>query len=290
VNTRLVRLITVATAVTSILGRPVAGEAAGPPHGQLVVSGSRSAHQDIVFARSITLAAGGEDVRYDARGSYAGFYLEPLDRDPAGGAGQVRPSSFGWPGFANYGLPLGRSQLAAPVGGSISLPAGRYRVHLITDAAAVVTIPVAGFAGSRTIRPRRLSTATARTADVTPEAAGRRYLSGLASFSLPVSVGPRSLAIAALHVVRDGHAAAAQAVYTGCIEADEVPLCRSNGSNYFDTTSHNSSESPAFTESAISAAYYFPDSAPTGQDTARGSVTTASTLRSVVGLAFALGL
>ncbi|MDQ1711043.1 MAG: hypothetical protein QOE45_493 [Frankiaceae bacterium] len=285
---RLRRYAALAAVACVLASAPAVATSA--PHGLLVLSGSRSAHQDVTFASRMTFDAAGEGIRYDTHGSYAGFYLEPLTGDRADGVGQVRPAAFGEAGFPSLGLPLGRRQVGALLTSPVTVPAGRYRVHLIADGATVVTVPVVGIAGKRVVRPTTPTTVSVRVSDVTPRPGGVGNVPGFASFTGAVSVGSRTIAISAIHVLREGTTAAAQAVYTGCIEADPVPVCRSNGDTYFDSTGHYPSNSTAFTESVCSAAYYFPGDAPPGIDTAQASVTTPSTLRSVIGLAFAIGL
>ncbi len=127
--------------------------AAAPP--ALVLRGSRSASADLTLSASTTLEVGGFDrshaMRASMRGSYAGFVVQRTDGSVVVGGVVVR-------GFELSGTPV-----PLVFGGgneSVRIPRGRYRVTLLTDGAAQITIPAPGLRRSTVLSPTRAASSS----------------------------------------------------------------------------------------------------------------------------------
>jgi hypothetical protein len=118
----------------------------------LVVRGSRSATVDVTFRSRIRAHVDafvpGAQPSATTKGTYAGVWLESL-AGPPGGAGSVFvPASW-------HDQPIGWGAWDRE---DRSLPAGRYRVHLLTDGVSEVRLPVDGLARDLVLRPTGRST------------------------------------------------------------------------------------------------------------------------------------
>lgn len=127
---------------------PLAAHATPSTDGRLVVLGTRTSYVDLTLKRPTTDGVGSRGylfADFTTRGSYAGYVLRPLDRPGPRAAGHLlqRWSSGEHPqGFQDYSD--GRA-----------LPAGRYRLYLITDGATRFSITLPGYGEVITARPTR---------------------------------------------------------------------------------------------------------------------------------------
>jgi hypothetical protein len=125
----------------ALLGAPLPAASAAPPRA-LTVRGMTNAYAEVSFAHAVrfeTAASAAMRPRYDAKGTYAGAYIEPVRGDgPVAGTMLLRAM----PGLSEVPFPVAREAW---------LPPGRYRVHLLGDAATVVKIWAHGLRRDTTV-------------------------------------------------------------------------------------------------------------------------------------------
>lgn len=131
--------------LAGLVGVPVPAATAAPVLRTVTVRGVPNAYAEVTFTGRVrfeTSATTKAPPSYDAKGTYAGAYVEPLRGDgPAAGTVLLR----GMPGLSDVPFPL------APQGW---LPPGRYRVHLLGDAPTTVRIRVEGLRRDLTVTTR----------------------------------------------------------------------------------------------------------------------------------------
>ncbi len=129
---------------------------AAPQLRTLTVRGVPNTYTEVTFPTRVRLetsSAAKARPTFDARGTYAGAYVEPVRGDgPVAGAMLLRAM----PDLSDVPFPLG------PQGW---LPAGRYRVHLLGDAATTVRIRVEGLRRDLTVTTRTRSGVDAEWVD-----------------------------------------------------------------------------------------------------------------------------
>jgi hypothetical protein len=128
----------------------------GPQAHLLVVRGTRSATADVTFRTRIRahtdLFVPGNPVTVTTKGTYAGVWLESL-ATPVLGTGMVVVPAYTGEDPIAWGSWDREDQ---------SLPAGRYRVHLVTDGQSEVRLPVDGLTRDLVVRPARPSSDSGR--------------------------------------------------------------------------------------------------------------------------------
>jgi hypothetical protein len=126
---------------------PLPAASAAPAAHVLVVRGSRSATTDVTFRSRIRahvdLYVPGARPTATTTGTYAGVWLESLAGPPLGTGTVFVPASW-------HDQPIGWGAWDRE---DASLPAGRYRVHLLTDGVSEVRLPVDGLARDMVLRP-----------------------------------------------------------------------------------------------------------------------------------------
>lgn len=164
--------VALAAALCLLLGAaPVAGK---PPAGEMVLRGDSSASVEVRLAqpadvfccrmvfeevdgRSYFRIAGFE---VETEGTFAGFAIErPSDGRILRGAVRLPAMDLDdgiVPGFASFGR-------------TRRLPAGRYRIHLLTDGPSTVRFTVPGLRRDVHLRPEGASDVTASLVELTPE-------------------------------------------------------------------------------------------------------------------------
>lgn len=137
------------------------GNAATAP--VLTVSGSRSASVDLVLTRDTTLDL--SHMTVSGAGRFAGVYLEPLDVPPAQrervgrNTGAIVFKDVREPGDTGHVFPFIADASAVT-------KAGRYRLYLLTDATAVIRVPLSGSASLRVTPTRSVAASFASDADI----------------------------------------------------------------------------------------------------------------------------
>lgn len=176
-----------AVLLVGLVGVPPSAAAAAPRLRTLTVRGLPNAYAELTFASRVrfeTSATSKAPPSYDAKGTYAGAYVEPVRGDgPVAGTVLLRAM----PSLSDVPFPLG------PQGW---LPPGRYRVHLIGDASTTVKIRVEGL--------RRDLTVTTKTrADVVAQWVSR----GVAGVATPAdrAIVPFTARSRTLTVVAEAH-------------------------------------------------------------------------------------
>ena len=154
----------------------------------LVLQGSRTASTDITLRSATTFDL--LHVTTTGRGRFVGFYVETLDRpasqrDQDGTfTGVVQLRDVHEPGEAGIQMSLGSSV-------SPTLPAGHYRVYLLADGPARVSVPIKGV-GGLSLRPTRAErAAVAADPDILKsriQAANRQRLNVAGARSIDFSV------------------------------------------------------------------------------------------------------
>lgn len=171
-----------AVLLAGLAGLPVPAVTAAPALRTLTVRGVPNAYAEVTFGSRVrfeTSATTKAPPGYDASGTYAGAYVEPV-RGSGPVAGTVLLRAM--PGLSDVPFPLG------PQGW---LPAGRYRVHLLGDASTTVRIRVEGLRRDATVATRTASDVVAtwvsRGVAGVPTPADRTVV--------PFTVGRRTLAV-----------------------------------------------------------------------------------------------
>lgn len=159
-------------------------DAAGPS--RLVLRGSRSASADITLRATTTMQVGGFDprkaMRAVLRGSYAGFVLQRLDRRASVVVGGVVARGFDLDGSA---VPLVFGEGIE----SVRVPAGRYRITLLTDGLAEVSLPAPGLGRTVVITPTRRASVRGTLLTSRPLAAPLLAVVPTSHLRVPVAVG-----------------------------------------------------------------------------------------------------
>jgi hypothetical protein len=139
--------------LVGLVGLPVSAATAAPAPRTLTVRGVPNAYAEVTFAGRVrfeTSATGNARPAYSVSGTYGGVYVEPVR-----GAGPVAGTVLlrAMPGLSDVPFPI------APQGW---LPAGRYRIHLIGDAATTVRVRVEGLRRDLTVTTRTRSDVVAK--------------------------------------------------------------------------------------------------------------------------------
>ncbi|HEV2889989.1 MAG TPA: hypothetical protein VGX28_06400 [Frankiaceae bacterium] len=139
---------------------PAGAQAAPPTLREIVLTGSRSASVEMTFPDRFSPHLGiahPDGVAATTRGTYAGVWFENV-RDARWSQGRVVVPAMG-------------DALPIAWGGSdredFSLPAGRYRVHLVADGPSTVRVRVGGLARTTRLSPTRPSDVRGRLVKVT---------------------------------------------------------------------------------------------------------------------------
>jgi hypothetical protein len=172
----------VAILLVSLVGAPSSAATAAPTVRTLTVRGVPNAYAEVTFAGRVRFETATKSrPSYDAKGTYAGAYVEPVRGDgPVAGTVLLRAM----PSLSDVPFPLG------PQGW---LPPGRYRVHLIGDGPTTVKIRAEGLRRDMTV------TTTTRA-----EVAAKWVSRGVAGAAtpadrtiVPFTVRPRTLTVVA---------------------------------------------------------------------------------------------
>ena len=155
-----VLVVTLATLGGLSLGVPAAAGHPGATNGSLVLSGARSASATVRFSHAVAIDS--SDMGAEIRGAYAGFFLVPP------GGGHPLAGALDFPGFfgtrGSHGT-VTQDGADNPMYDTRSIPAGRYRIVLVTDGWSRVTVPVEGVSGTVRIDPSTPVRASAKEND-----------------------------------------------------------------------------------------------------------------------------
>lgn len=163
-------LASLLTFTLSSVGAPEDVLAADPS--TYAVTAARSSSVDIALSRPFVVDMG--RTALSGSGSFAGYYVQPLDRDPGSGVGALVLTRVAVGKFAPVPVPLGGAETIAAYARKKSrdLPAGRYRIHVLGDAATTVRLRLRGAGASRSLRGTRNTVLRAIVRDATPTVAG----------------------------------------------------------------------------------------------------------------------
>lgn len=194
---RRVSLLALLLCALSLLSVP---SSAAPDEG-IIVRGSRTAYVDVYVYATHTIAPA--DIRFTRRGSYAGFFMSPAPADRPTVGGMVMP---------RVGATGETSQDVIKLGESWDVHPGKYRLFLITDAAAEVFVPIEG-QGLRGYVPSRRAPFSVHRADFDVPAGSTGQTK-----QLPVNLRSRSLVVAA--GVASSTSLTAVDQVAACVESD----------------------------------------------------------------------
>lgn len=198
------RLLVLAALVGVLL--PPLPHAAGSTVQALVVTGHGNTHSDVTLRFAITLPKRPTTFTTRGCGRFGGFYAHRLDGPPGVPAtdyGLLDHARFDYTNlYYRQPVALGQAALGDRPGGdgNVSLPAGRYRIHLFGEGAACeVRVPVLrGLTRALTVRPIAPTRVQYDDADlVLPVPASDGPHLGTATFSMDVS--STTYAVAAVH-------------------------------------------------------------------------------------------
>lgn len=231
---------------------------------EVVLTGSRSAHVEVTMPGRFKPRLGvfgADGVTVTTRGTYAGVWFESVTTPARLSQGAVVVPAIG------DDLPVGW-------GGSdrddFSLPAGRYRVHLLTDGASTVRVRVDGLSRGLRLVPRAPSDVRAKTVTVDAVRA-----------SIPVLVRPATTTVLIGFARNDPSVGNAVNI---CLDEGRQTPCET-GSGYGISAALLM---PGQWSKMAAAVFVYPGQASSGEHTA--SYTMASATPTAALLAFALSL
>lgn len=285
---RVWRAMAVAFLALAGLAVPAAAEGTAT----LTLRATRSAYVDVTFHHGFTLH---DATATDAGGAYRGYYLQPLTRSAADGFGQVWFASFRRPGFREAPIPIGGRGTTREVwtpGLNWTIPAGRYRVHVVGTHPVEVRLRVSGRLPARTLTATRPTRAAAAVRDLTLPVVERTAPAGAAAGEIPISIDGRALAFSSLYWQRRGTMTSAISGNTCIGRAGGVQCVGgsqwSRARNYEEFHTNTSSK---FAESAGTlTTYYDPGRLPDGDHVGHFKLATTSMFDKVVGAVFTLSL
>lgn len=196
----MIRRIALGLGAAALLAPLVPAAAAGPA--TLVLSAaSGSSHATVTFDKPVVTKRADWylPLRWTGCGRFRGYFLQPVRAEGFRGTGMVDVSRFGY-GTTLRRMPVRLGEQAEPGPAHVTIPAGRYRVHVLGEGRCEVRIPVvSGVHGTRRITTR----------DRTPVQYAEQQLggsggapgsaqAGLASFSLGIT--SRTYTVVAGHV------------------------------------------------------------------------------------------
>ena len=191
----------------------VADTAAAP---SLTLKGTKTSFVDVSFAEKFSLDE--QSTEIDSKGRFAGWALHPLG-PKAGDEDLDIVGAYELDDVAPTAPEYGPHQFTLNTG-DVTLPAGRYRVYLLADGPAEVSVSFAEGGVTKTLRPRRATGARFTAADMPMTAPG--VVNG--SLSQPLVVTKDSLTISSLYLYSE-EGATVQSV-TACLREraeDEGP-------------------------------------------------------------------
>lgn len=257
---------TLATLLLALAAVPIVPAGAAPA-AHVVLTGSRSASFETTFPTrfrpDVGIADADADLAVTTRGTFAGVYFERLGGTRLGIGAVVVPAMRGITGDT----PAAWGASDTP---SFTLPAGRYRVHLLTDGASTVRVRVEGLARDVVATPRTPSRVT-----------GTLHRVGAARVTIPVTVRPTTTTM--LVGSTDADYGVANAVSICLDEGRELPCETGNGLGM--KTAFLGVGSRASTMTWMTA---YPGDVPSGEHTASYTIASAGVPRGLH--AFALSV
>ncbi|HVF06687.1 MAG TPA: hypothetical protein VNA20_17755 [Frankiaceae bacterium] len=302
-----VRCAVAAAGVVLAASAPHAAAGAAPASVAYVVTARGSASVDVALGRGVQIHLG--RTRVSGAGTYAGYYVQPLDRRGDQGVGELRMAGYRFASFDHVALPLGDGEAiraysnpdARPTARR-ALPPGRYRLHVIGDTMTVLSLALSGVRSGRRLTAARPSPLSIAWADVTPSGIAGTTRAPAAVADLPVTVASaRSLTFLSVYAVR--HAAFDEALVAvssyclatpgaaaGCQIGDhrgEGPGPPGGSSYVYGQARYAQPPAPSRLAEA-SASYYGYGASPAGERVAHFEFATPATIDKVVVLAFSL--
>lgn len=230
---------------------------------EIVLTGSRPASVEVTFGARFSPRLGvvhSEGIKAATRGTYAGVWFENV-RTPRLSQGAVVVPAMG-------------DALPIAWGGSdredFSLPAGRYRVHLLTDGVSTVRVRAGGLDRNLRLSPARASDVRARLVKVTAVTA-----------EVPVLVKPTTTTVLAASTHNEPSLAAAVSV---CLDEGYQAPCEASGGLGMQVAF----VMPGLWSRTMATYNVYPGDASTGEHTATYKVASATPTATLH--AFALSL
>lgn len=266
--------------------------AAAAPVRTLTITAGRSGSVDWTFARAVTLHPARTKV---ASGSYAGFYLQPLDRAPHLGFGQVLLGDFRFGSHPHFPVPFGAggSEPYLAPGTPWRIPAGRYRIHVFGDRPTVARLALSGITADRRVGASRPSRVVVASRDVTPSVADHRVPApGGTVADTPVELPRTALSFAAVFMARHGVIPEGSTA-TACLRPPGEAGCIRDGAPADDAYRiiHAATLTPVPVIDATSthAWYYFPGTLPGGAYEGEFTMATTNLVDKLAVAVFSLG-
>jgi hypothetical protein len=253
---------------------PMGASGAEPRYGALTVDSQGTGYVDIVFRRATTVD--GEHAWVGAGHGSVAFYLQPLGTDTSAATGYALAPDFTVPGsltgsepWPSDPLPLTDRDVASAVAGKPRrLPAGRYRLHVVAQEPARVTIPVTG-PGAMRVRTTHTGSATLASKDVTATSLVGQQMPApavsVADLGLRVP-SDHTVTLVAMQIVRHGARLVPSDLSVQlCVEPDTRPHCALEGDDradvYRDGRAVEKQPSGEFVEADRFTRFYFPGTA-----------------------------
>ena len=215
------RRLTFALTAALLLSPLASADAATPPT-LVLTSAAGSRHTTVTFTKDVVVKRADWylPTRTAGCGRFGGWYLQPVVGRGFVGTGAVDVALFGYgPRLPRMAVRLGEQ---AGFGSYlVTVPAGRYRAHVLGEGRCEVRLPVvSGFTGTRkVVTSTRTSVDYAELDLMTNESLPGRAPAGLASF--PLTVTSRSYVVVAGHLYNRSTTLPPTAQLLACL--DDVP-------------------------------------------------------------------
>ncbi|HEX8003023.1 MAG TPA: hypothetical protein VF519_10055 [Mycobacteriales bacterium] len=255
------RALTAALLLLAALA-PVAPSAAATS-AEIVLTGSRAAWAEVSFPGRFKPAIGlfgRDELRVTTRGTYAGVYFESVTKP-----GRLSQGGVVLTAVDDFPVAWGGSDRD-----DFTLPAGRYRVHLLTDGQSTVRVAVDGLPRGLRLAPRGPSDARAKVADVTAARA-----------SIPVTVRPATTTVLVGFAHSEPSVATAASV---CLDEGRDVPCEAGGGYGFKTAML----APGAWSSTATAIFVYPGQASNGEHAAHYTMASPAPTSKLYGFALSI--
>lgn len=184
------------------------------------VVADRAASIDVMFRFPVTLVTARSTMR--GTGSYAGYYVQPLTGDPGGGVGELVLNGAATAGDESEPVPVGLGDAFERSGENKVIPPGRYRLHVLGDAATTVRLALRGAPASRSLRAGRPSAFEGVARDVARLAGQPGPAARTAELPITVS-SARSLTFVVMSFEYRSVGTGVVGGYSACLSPADVP-------------------------------------------------------------------
>jgi hypothetical protein len=247
---------------------PLGPARAAAPAALVLSSAAGSSHATVTFDKPVVVKRADwfAPLGWSGCGRFRGYFLQPVGAQKFRGTGMVDVARFGY-GTALRRMPVRLGEQAQTGTYLVTIPAGRYRIHLLGEGRCEVRIPVvSGIAGTRRVTTRERTPVQYAEQDLgAPGVTPALKNAGLASF--PLGITSRTYTVVTGHLYDRSTTAPPTGDVLPCIDVVPAATCgltndgvqagvNSEQVNMPDGTSYTATDAYAFA---------FPGALPQGQ-------------------------